>query len=83
MKLRARWDGTPPRVGEYLMSTTRPRYAYRITQVKNSSRVRWNPTVGAETRQLVIVVDRVDRDSVPKHARIHPWKWDRREAASR
>jgi hypothetical protein len=79
MTLRARWIGPPPRVGEYLMSEVRPRYAYRVTWVTNaSSLVRWDPAAKAEVRNLQIVVDRRSASRVPKIARIHPWTWDRR-----
>lgn len=81
MKLRARWIGPPPRVGDYLMSEVRPRYAYRIERVTNtSSNVRWDPKAKAEERDLRFVVDRVAVTSVQRHARIHPWRRDRREA---
>lgn len=84
MKLRARWVGPPPRAGDYLMSDTRPRYAYRVEQVTcASSHVLWDPTAKAETRRLQIVVDRVATSAVPQHSRIHPWKWDRRGARSK
>lgn len=81
MKLRARWIGPPPRAGDYLMSAVRPRYAYRIEEVINaSSHVLWDSAAKAETRQIQIVVDRVAVTAVPKAARVHPWKWDKREA---
>lgn len=81
MNLRARWIGPPPRVGDYLMSEVRPRYAYRVTQVTNaSSLVHWDLAAKAETRRLQLVADRVASTAVPPHARIHPWKWDRRES---
>lgn len=81
MKLRARWIGPLPQVGDYLMSEVRPRHAYCIEQViRAASTVRWDPAAKAEVRDLQFVVDRVPVISVPRHARIHPWKWDRREA---
>lgn len=81
MTLRARWVGPPPRIGDYLMSASRPRYAYLVEQVIDaSSHVHWDPTAKAEVRRLQIVVDRVAKDRVPPHARIHPWKWDKRAA---
>lgn len=84
MKLHARWNGPPPRAGEFLMSTVRPRYAYRIVEVINtSSQVGWDPATKAETRRLQIVAERVAKDDVPPHARIYSWKWDRREAKHR
>lgn len=84
MKLRAKWIGPLPRVGDYLMSAARPRFAYRVEEVTNaSSHVHWDPMAKAEVRQLQIVADRVAKDSVSKHARVHPWKWDRREARAK
>jgi len=81
MKLRAHWIGYPPRAGEYLMSATRPRFAYRVEQITNaSSRVNWDPTAKAEARQLQIGVVRVPREAVPRHARVHFWRWDKRTA---
>jgi hypothetical protein len=81
VKLRARWIGPPPRAGDFLMSTVRPRYAYRIKEVTNaSSHVHWDQAAKAEARQLQIVADRVATTAVPKDARVHPWKWDKREA---
>lgn len=81
MTLRARWIGPPPRIGDYLMSQVRPRHAYRVAQVINaSSLVRWDPAAKAEVRNLQFVVVRRSVAAVPKRARIHPWKWDRRES---
>ncbi len=84
MKLRARWIGPPPRVGDYLMSEVRPRFAYRVERVVAASpNVHWDPVAKAEILLLQIVADRVAKGTVPRHARIHPWKWDRREVQSR
>ena len=84
MNLRVCWIGLLPRSGDYLMSEVRPRFAYRVERVTNaSSVVNWDPTAKAETRQLQVVVDRVAATAVPLHARIHPWKWDRRESRRR
>ncbi len=81
MNLRARWIGPPPRVGDYLMSEVRPRFAYRVEQVTNaSSEVHWDQKAKAEARSLKISATRVAVGAVPKTARIHSWKWDRREA---
>jgi hypothetical protein len=83
MKLRARWVGPAPKIGDYLMSEMRPRYAYRIDRVTMAfPDVGWDQTARAEERLLNIVADRVAVTAVPEHARIHPWKWDRREARS-
>jgi hypothetical protein len=62
------------------MSEVRPRYAYRVAQVTATDRnVRWDQAAKAEARQLKINVDRIAASSVPQSARIHPWKWDKRE----
>lgn len=83
MKLRARWAGPLPQIGDYLMSSTRPRFAYRLTQVLHpSSQVRWDAEAHAEIRRLQFVVDRVAAAAVPKAARVHPWQWDRRGPAT-
>jgi len=86
--LRARWFGHPPMVGDYLMSARmsarRPRYAYRVKNVTNaSSEVYWDPMAKLEARRLQLVVVRVARDEVPRHARIHAWRWDKRQAIAR
>ena len=84
VKLRARWLGPPPRAGDFLMSAVRPRYAYRIDEVINaSSQVGWDPAAKKETRRLQIVAERVAKDDVPPHVRVHPWKWDRRVTRSK
>jgi hypothetical protein len=84
VNLRARWIGPPPRVGDYLMSAVRPRYAYRVTQVDATTpNVQWDAAAKGEVRRLKIVADRVASTAVPPHARIHPWKWDKRESRSK
>ena len=81
VKLQARWLGAPPKVGDYLMSQTRPRYAYRVEGVKLAfPSVGWAKKEQMEERLLKLEVTRVDASAVSKHARIHPWKWDKREA---
>ena len=79
MKLRARWTGAPPRIGDYLMSPTRPRYAYRICALTSNHLVSWDPALKQEVRRLTITADRLPPSSVPKDARVHPWRWDKRE----
>jgi hypothetical protein len=84
MKLRARWVGPPPRVGDYLMSEVRPRYAYCIARVTSAfPGVTWDPAAKAEARLLHLVVDRIAASAMPKSAKVHPWKWDRREAKAK
>lgn len=79
MKLRARWHGSPPRVGDYLASPTRPRFAYHVRGVACvDSLVRWDPVQKAELRRLAIEVDRVPIAELPAAARVHAWRWDAR-----
>lgn len=79
MKLRARWHGPPPRVGDYLASATRPRYAYCVRDVACiDSRVLWDPARKAELRRIVFEVDRLSITDLPRAARVHAWRWDKR-----
>lgn len=79
MTLRARWTGPAPRVGDYLASPTRPRFAYRVTGVtRRDPLVRWDAGRKAEVRRLAIEVDRVPIAELPKNARVHEWRWDKR-----
>lgn len=83
MTLRARWLGPPPRPGDYLMSPVRPRYAYRVEAIHQTSRrVLWDPWAKKEQRKLSIAVERVAIGDVPKNARVHAWRWDKRAHAS-
>lgn len=80
VKMRARWDGAPPKVGEYLMSQVRPRFAYRICEVARVDRiVSWDPTLKTEFQHYTIAALRVPVTEVPKDARVHPWRWDKRD----
>lgn len=84
MKLRARWSGPPPRVGDYLAAPTRPRFAYRIGGVKRlDPLVRWDPTQKTELRRLTIEVDRVPIAQMPAAARVHDWRWESRASTAR
>jgi hypothetical protein len=56
-----------PRIGDYLMSQTRPRNAYLIVHVREL------------TKNLDLVVERVSATDVPEGATVHPWKWDARK----
>ena len=79
MKLRARWHGPPPRVGDYLASPTRPRFAYRVREVSRvDPLVRWDPAQKKELRRLAIEVDRMPITKLPTAARVHDWRWDKR-----
>jgi hypothetical protein len=68
VKLRAHWAGDPPKVGDYVMSTMRPKYAYLVTAVGELS--------GSD---LELIVDRVSPFEVPDDAVVHSWKWDSRD----
>lgn len=72
-RLRARWEGDPPKVGEYLRSSVRPVYAYVIRGVRERRAYKL-----ATARSLELVVDRVAADDVPADAIVHPWRWDPR-----
>jgi hypothetical protein len=81
MKLRARWTGSPlPSVGDYLMSAMRPRFAYRICEVARIDRiVCWDPVLKTEFQYYTIAAERKLLGDVPENARVHPWRWDKRE----
>lgn len=82
MKLRARWTGPLPRVGDYLMSQVRPRHAYQIEMIDVPDHsVRWDQAAKAEVWRITFDVRRVEVTKVPKSARVHPWRWDRRDRA--
>jgi hypothetical protein len=82
VKLRARWLGPVPRVGDYLASTTRPRFAYCIRGVRCvDSLVRWDPAQKKELRRLAIEVDRVPIAELPPSVRVYDWRWDKRTSA--
>jgi hypothetical protein len=71
-----------PRVGDYLASTTRPRYAYRVRGLSPVDQlVRWDPAQKTEVGRLSIEVDRVPLADVETTARIHPWRWDKRASS--
>jgi hypothetical protein len=80
VKLHARWTGAPPNVGDYLMSTTRPRFAYLICEISRVDRiVSWDPVLKTEFQYFKIATERKPLDAVPKDARVHSWHWDKRE----
>jgi hypothetical protein len=83
VKLRARWHGLSPRVGDYLASPTRPRFAYCVRGVRCvDSLVRWDPAQKKELRRLAIEVDRIPIAKLPTAARVHDWRWDTRAPRS-
>lgn len=79
VKLRARWIGPPPRIGDYLASPAKPRFAYRVLGVNRTDpRVYWDAAQKAERWHLAIDVDRVPIAELPAAARVHDWSWDKR-----
>lgn len=76
MILRARWSGHLPRPGEYLMSSSRPRYAYRLMDVEALKTLAHHP---AGSKRLKLTCERIDAGLVPEGAVVHPWKWDARK----
>lgn len=79
MKLRARWHGSPPRVGDYLASPTRPRFAYHVRGIDCvDALVHWDPVQKTELRRLAIEVNRLPIAELPATARVHAWRWDAR-----
>lgn len=74
MKLRAKWSCAPPNVGDYLMSTQRPRFAYRIEGCEVGKQPISNVM---PERTLTITASRVKASAVPEGA-VHAWKWDSR-----
>lgn len=84
MKLRARWLGPPPRVGDYLASPARPRFAYLVCVIEpRDALVHWDPDKKAEVRRLTIEVDRIPITKLPATARVHDWHWDKRCSKTR
>jgi len=76
MILRARWNGPLPVASEYLMSSTRPRFAYRIIGVEV---LRDLPHHVPGFTRLKLEVERIPSQDVPAGAVIHAWKWDARK----
>jgi hypothetical protein len=62
------------------MSQMRPRFAYYICEVTRVDRiVRWDPELKLEFKHFTIAAERRPLSAVPKDARVHPWRWDKRE----
>ena len=76
MILRARWQGRLPEIGEYLMSSTRPKFAYRITGVEE---LRYLPHHVPGYQRLKLAVDRISAPDVPAGGVVWDWKWDARK----
>lgn len=74
MILRARWHGPLPRPREFFMSSTRPRFAYRLMDVEALKDLPHHPT----GKRLRLIVERVSSQDVPAGVVVHPWKWDAR-----
>lgn len=67
--LRARWTGSPPAIGDYLMAQQRPRNAYRIVSIRDRAAC------------LELTCERVPPADVPTGSTIHDWHWDARTKA--
>lgn len=77
MKIRAKWTGDLPNVGDHLMSSHRPRFAYRILKIDGAK----SGSIGdAPAEDLKITVDRVKLRDVPDNATIHAWRWASRDS---
>ena len=67
MTLRARWEGDPPRPGEFLMSAQRPRHSYRIVRVVPTA----TGLLLTVEREPVAAAEAAPPQGVPVWA----WKW--------
>lgn len=77
-KLRMRWFGRPPKVGEYLRSEgPRARTAYRIVAVNWKWFEREQLWVGPVT------VEREPIANIPDGWRVHRFRWDSRTSKRR
>lgn len=77
-KLRMRWYGRTPKVGEYLRSIgSRARTAYRIVAAKWKWSEREQLWVGPVT------VERSPIAAIPKGARVHRFVWNSRSSRKR
>jgi hypothetical protein len=87
VKLKAHWKGELPKVGEYFMSTQRPKYAYlvvdvgAVTAMLLAEQVRLGLT--SEHYSVEIEAERVSPFDVPDDAVVHSWKWDDRSPKRR
>lgn len=80
VKRRVRWNGPPPRAGDYLLSTAHVGRAYRLVTVERvDNLVRWNGTRKTESRLLAITIEGVTLEKIPEAARKHPWRCDESE----
>lgn len=78
--MNAKWTGNLPRIGDYLMSRVRPRFAYRITAIEKDNIVEWDSAAKATRYKVALTVEKVKLSDVPDTAIVHPWKWDTRGA---
>ncbi len=77
-ELRAKWHGPPPAIGDYLMSSRRPRNAYRILHIQTTGHdavdLFGDGPIGYKFE--VVIIKACD---VPEGATVHAWNWDRRD----
>lgn len=90
MKLRARWEGALPEVGDALRGAgPRVRSAYAITHVhivqRMSVRVLDDDGVcfSRVDSRVVFEVERVPAADVPPGVKVHAWTWDKRDRRPR
>lgn len=71
-----------PVIGDWLMSSTRPRWAYRIVHLKGERPLAsFRPGAAPAAWQVTFECRRFRPDQVPEGATVHPWKWDPRKKA--
>lgn len=75
VSINARWDGDPPKPGDYLRGLVRPRFAYRIVAIMPTRTARSL----TESGRYTFHVERLPAGDVPAGATVHPWKWDSRD----
>lgn len=94
MKLRARWEGPLPEVGDVLKGVgPRVRAAYVITGIRIVERVLMRyeelevddgrtvevESYASQVTRAVFEVERVPIADIPPNVAIHAWRWDRRD----
>lgn len=74
--LRCTWAGLgAPRVGYFMMSDLRPRYAYQVTGVARAKR---HPRAGTDCRTYRLTCARWRAGDVPAGSTVLRWHWDKR-----
>lgn len=74
VSLRLRWQGAPPAIGDYLMSSGRgTRFGYKIIELRRVD------NLDAEPPTYEVDALKVPVKEMPTGVTIHPWKWDPRD----